>query len=58
MPLRLPAVRATVPAAVTVVPAAIEVVALKSRLLSVWLPVIVPPAKTTSELPALSVPAV
>ena len=49
---------ATEPAAVRVVPAASEVVARKSSALRVWLPLIVPPAKTTVELPPLTVPAV
>src|SRR5438128_1019931 len=44
--------------AVRVVPAAIDVVARKSSALRVWLPVIVPPAKTTVEVPGSTVPAV
>ncbi|TMD27669.1 MAG: hypothetical protein E6I94_09415 [Chloroflexi bacterium] len=37
-------------------PAAIDVVARKSSAFRVWLPVIVPPAKTTVEAPGSSVP--
>ena len=46
------------PVTVRVVPAAIEVVARKSTALRVWLPVMVPPAKTSVEVPAFSTPAV
>src|SRR5258705_415734 len=58
VPLRVPDVRFTAPVAVRVVPAAIDVVVRKSTALRVWLPVIVPPAKTRVELPASTVPAV
>ena len=58
VPLRLPAVRLTAPVAVSVVPAAMVVVARKSTEAKVWLPVIVPPAKTIVDVPASSVPAV
>ena len=46
------------PLTVRVVPAAIVVVARKSTALRVWLPLIVPPAKTSVEVPGSSVPAV
>ncbi len=55
--LRLPAVRVRRPPAVRVVPAAIVVVARKSSALRVCDPVTVPPAKTTSEVPGSTVPA-
>ncbi len=47
VPLRAPPVRLSGPPATRVVPAAIEVVARRSTPLRVWLPLIVPPAKTT-----------
>ena len=56
VPLSEPAVRLSEPAAVRVVPAAIEVVARRSIALRVWLPVIVPPPKTTVEVPGSRVP--
>ena len=55
-PLRLPAVSVVVPATVRVVPAAMVVVARKSTEARVWLPVIVPPAKTRAAVPGSSVP--
>ena len=56
--LSVPPVRLRLPPTVRVVPAAIVVVARTSTALSVWLPVIVPPAKTSVEVPGSSVPAV
>ena len=53
-----PAVSVVEPVTVRVVPAAIEVVARKSTALRVWQPVIVPPAKTSVEVPAVDAPAV
>ena len=58
VPLRLPAVRVSGPLTVSVVPAAMVVVARKSTALRVWQPLIVPPAKTSVEVPGSSVPAV
>ena len=56
--LRLPAVSVNDPPTVRVVPAAIVVVARKSTALRAWLPLTVPPAKTTVEVPGSTVPAV
>src|SRR5438093_195454 len=56
--LSVPPVRLRLPPTVRVVPAATVVVARTSTALSVWLPVIVPPAKTSVEVPGSSVPAV
>ena len=58
VPLRLPALRVVDPLTVRIVPAAMLVVARKSTALRVWLPVMVPPAKTSVEVPAFSPPAV
>ena len=58
VPLRLPAVSAVVPVTVRVVAAAMLVVARKSIEAKVWLPVIVPPAKTRAAVPGSSVPPV
>ena len=58
MPLRLPAVSVVEPVTVRVVPAAMLVVARRSTALRLWLPLMVPPAKTSVEVPAFSTPAV
>src|SRR5207247_2037912 len=58
VPLSAPVVRVVAPVTVRVVPAAIEVVARMSTALRVCEPAIVPPAKTSVEVPGSSVPAV
>src|SRR5437867_994512 len=58
VPLSAPEVSVVAPLAVRVVPAATDVVARMSTSLRLWLPVTVPPAKTTVDVPASSVPAV
>ena len=57
-PVEVPVVRLSVPVTVRVVPAAIEVVGRTSTALRLCEPVIVPPAKTSVEVPGSSVPAV
>src|SRR5438093_2470479 len=56
--LSVPPVRLRLPPAVRVGPAAIVVVVRTSTALGVLLPVVVPPAKTSVEVPGSSVPAV
>src|SRR5207249_586756 len=58
VPLSAPEVSVVAPVAVRVVPAATDVVARMSTSLRLWLPVTVPPAKTTVDVPASTVPAV
>ena len=58
VPLMLPVVSVAAPLTVRVVPAAIEVVARRSTFARVWLPVTVPPAKTSVAVPGSTVPAV
>ncbi len=58
VPLSAPLVRLSAPVTVSVVPAAIDVVARKSTALRACDPVIVPPAKTSVDVPGSSVPPV
>ena len=56
--LKVPPVRLRVPPTESVVPAAIVVVPRTSTALRVWLPVTVPPTRTSVDAPGSTVPAV